>query len=196
VIWDDAANKLVTVCQNDAPTSGQSGRLAYAPQTATLYPVDLWYSNVSELTLASDRGYWTMTSNARSGQPANKDGLADVHLLRFSSAAPTADVVVASDADLNDRAPHLAAYGSDRMIAAWETSSKVGQLSQNDQNRKLYLQTRGRSNGAAEGSPLPVAVKGNRYQKLVSFPDGSVAFVAPGSSATKLKILRVLPCAG
>jgi len=29
---------------------------------------------------------------------------------------------------------------------------------------------------------------------MKAFPDGSVAYPAPGSSASKIKILRVLPC--
>lgn len=196
VIWDPATSKFVTVCQNDAPTSGQSGRLAYAPATKTLLPVDLWYSNVSELALAKGGGYWTMTSNARVGQPANADGLADVHLLRFDNGAPSIDLLVASDEGLNDRAPHLAGYGADRLIGAWETSTAKGHLTRNDKSRKLYLRTFDSVTGVAEGAAIQVDVKGNRYHEMVSFPDGSVAFVAPGSSATKLKILRVLPCAG
>jgi hypothetical protein len=30
----------------------------------------------------------------------------------------------------------------------------------------------------------------------VAFPDGSVAFAAPGNGAMQIKILRVLPCSG
>ena len=67
-------------------------------------------------------------------------------------------------------------------------------LAPNDANRKLYVQALDRATGAADGSPLHVNVRGNRYQDLVAFPDGSVAFVAPGSTATKVKILRILPC--
>jgi hypothetical protein len=37
-------------------------------------------------------------------------------------------------------------------------------------------------------------VLNNRYQEMKPFPDGSVAYPAPGSSNTKIKILRVLPC--
>jgi len=33
------------------------------------------------------------------------------------------------------------------------------------------------------------------WTELRAFPDGSVAYPAPGSSATKIKILRILPCA-
>lgn len=37
-------------------------------------------------------------------------------------------------------------------------------------------------------------VPGNRYQDFVAFPDGSVAFVARGTAASKARVLRVLPC--
>ena len=87
-------------------------------------------------------------------------------------------------------------YGADRLIGAWETSSAKGHLTRNDKSRKLYLRTFDSASGTAEGAAIQVDVKGNRYHEMVSFPDGSVAFVAPGSSASKLKILRVLPCAG
>ena len=39
-------------------------------------------------------------------------------------------------------------------------------------------------------------VLGSRYQDFRTYPDGSVAYPAPGSSATKIKILRVLGCSG
>jgi hypothetical protein len=35
----------------------------------------------------------------------------------------------------------------------------------------------------------------NRYQEFRGFPDGSVAYAAPGSSNTRIKIVRILPCA-
>jgi hypothetical protein len=49
--------------------------------------------------------------------------------------------------------------------------------------------------GAAQGTPVHVpGVVGNRYQEFKGFPDGSVAYPAPGSTNTKVKIVRVLPC--
>jgi len=39
-------------------------------------------------------------------------------------------------------------------------------------------------------------VLGSRYQDFRAFPHGSVAYPAPDSSATKIKILRVLGCQG
>ena len=94
------------------------------------------------------------------------------------------------------RTPHLAAYGADNLLAAWETSKKTGDLLANDANRKLYVQARDRATGDAVGDVVQVMAKGNRYQEFIGFPDGSVAYPAPGSSATKLKIVRVLPCGG
>ncbi len=102
---------------------------------------------------------------------------------------------------MNDRAPHLAAYGSGQMVAAWEESTATGDLAQNDPDRKMYVQILDQATGAApagstaaEVGPVDVAVLGSRYQDFRSFPDGSVAYPAPGSSATALQILRVLPC--
>jgi hypothetical protein len=87
------------------------------------------------------------------------------------------------------------------MLAAWEESTATGDLAQNDKNRKLYIQVLDGTTGAApSGStattagPLNVAVLGSRYQDFRVFPDGSVAYPAPGSSTTKIKIVRVLGC--
>ena len=190
ILWDPAAKKFVTVCKTD-----NNNRIAFAPNITTIYPVDLWYSNLGNLVLAKGGGYWLATSNIRSGQATSSNGLADVHLLHFSSGTADKDVVLASDAGLNDRAPHLATYGADRLLAAWESSTAAGDLAASDKNRKLYVQTLDAATGSADGAPSQVSgVAGNRYQEFRSFPDGSVAYPAPGSSATKVKILRILPC--
>jgi hypothetical protein len=190
ILWDPAAKKFVTVCKTD-----NNNRIAFAPNITTIYPVDLWYSNLGNLVLAKGGGYWLATSNIRSGQATSSNGLADVHLLHFSSGTADKDVVLASDAGLNDRAPHLATYGADRLLAAWESSTATGDLAASDKNRKLYVQTLDAATGSADGAPSQVSgVAGNRYQEFRAFPDGSVAYPAPGSSATKVKILRILPC--
>ena len=48
----------------------------------------------------------------------------------------------------------------------------------------------------ASAGPLKLTpnVLGSRYQDFRAYADGSVAYPAPGSSGTKIKILRVLPC--
>jgi len=207
VIWDPTASKFVSVCKNDLPTGGKSGRLAFPSPTTTITPVDLNYSNLGNVMLAGGGGYWIINSDIRAGQPASANGLADVHLYHVASTAsptPTSDVVLASDAQ-NDRAPHLAAYGAAQMVAAWETSTATGDLNQNAANRQMFIQVLdGRTGMPPAGSsattagPLRLApnVLGSRYQDFRAFPDGSVAYPAPGTTATKIKILRVLGCNG
>jgi hypothetical protein len=48
---------------------------------------------------------------------------------------------------------------------------------------------------ATQGTPYGIAgVEGSRYQDFRPYPDGSVAYAAPGSASTKIKIVRVSPC--
>jgi len=206
VAWDGTARKFVAVCKNDAPTGSKSGRLAFAPGT-TILPVDLNYNQLGTVMPAGGGGYWLLESDIRSGQPANANGLADVHLLHVastSSPTPNQDMTLVSDG-LNDRAPHLAAYGASRMVAAWETSTATGDFSQTASGRQMWIQVLDATTGmppagasTTSAGPLKLSpnVLGSRYQDLRAYPDGSVAYPAPGSSGTKIKILRVLPCAG
>ncbi|XXX73134.1 hypothetical protein WMF30_36345 [Sorangium sp. So ce134] len=189
ILWDERAGKFVTVCKTD-----NNNRIAFAPDYTTIYPVDLAYSNLGNLVSASGGGYWLTASNIRPGQPAGSNGLADVRLLHFTGGAADKDLAIASEPGLNHRAPHLAAYGDSRMLAAWETTSRAGDIARNDPGRALFVQARDRETGEAEGEPIEVDVLGNRYQDFVAFPDGSVAFAAPGSASTKIRVLRVLPC--
>jgi hypothetical protein len=204
VAWDGTARKFIGVCKNDAPTGSKSGRLAFAPGT-TIIPVDLNYNQLGTVMPAGGGGYWLLESDIRAGQPANANGLADIHLLHVantSSPTPNQDITLVSDG-LNDRAPHLAAYGTGRMIAAWETSTATGDFSQNAAGRQMWIQVLDATSGmapagttAASAGPLKLSpnVLGSRYQDFRAFPDGSVAYPAPGSSGTKIKILRVLGC--
>ncbi|WP_437995960.1 hypothetical protein WMF26_32840 [Sorangium sp. So ce185] len=189
ILWDESARKFVTVCKTD-----NGNRIAFAPDYKTIYPVDLAYSNLGNLVAASGGGYWLTASNIRPGQPAGSNGLADVRLLHFTGGAADKDLVIASEPGLNHRAPHLAAYGGSRMLAAWETTSRAGDIARNDPERTLYVQTRDRATGEAEGEPIEVDLLGNRYQDFVAFPDGSVAVAAPGSASTRIRVLRILPC--
>ena len=207
VIYDTAAKKFIPVCKNDAMTGTKSGRIALAPNTSTIYPVDLSYSDLGNVLSAGGGGDWIISSDIRTGQTANANGLADVHLLHIASTSaltPDKDLMLVSDTK-NDRAPHLAAYGTSQMLAAWEESTATGDFSQNDKNRQMYLQVLDSTTGAApagssatSAGPLMLSpnLLGSRYQDFRSYPDGSVAYPAPGSSATKIKILRVLGCNG
>ena len=198
LIWDPVAKKYVAICENDAPTGGLSGRIAIAPNTTTIYPEDLANSNLGNVLVDPGGGYWAITTNTRAGQTTGAAALADVLLLHFTTGATSTPITVASDSGLNDRAPHLASFGNNRMLAAWETSTKTGDLLASDTSRKLYVQALNASTGAPEGTPFNIAgVLGSRYQDFRSFPDGSVAYPSPSATAatnTKIKIARVMPC--
>ena len=198
IVWDPAAKKYVTICKNDAPTDGLSGKIAYAPKNSKILAVDLFYSNLGNIALAGDGGYWTITSLTQPAQTAGADGLADVALLHFTSGVADPPITLASNTTLNERAPHLANYGSNRLVAAWETSASKGELSGSwgagVTDRAMMVQVLDSTTGAAVSAPMAASVKGNRYQEFRSFPDGSVAYPAPGSSNTKVKILRIMAC--
>ena len=87
VIYDTAAKKFIPVCKNDAMTGTKSGRIALAPNTSTIYPVDLSYSDLGNVLPAGGGGDWIITSDIRAGQTANANGLADVHLLHIASTS-------------------------------------------------------------------------------------------------------------
>jgi hypothetical protein len=216
VIWDATAGAFIPVCKNDLPTGGQSGRIAFAPAPTTIYAVDLYYSDLGSVLTAGGGGYWIVTSDIRAGQTANAAGFADVHLLHVpsvSSATPDNDIKLVSDTE-NDRAPHLAAYGTGQVVAAWEESTAPtsppdsyngGDLAQTDPNRQMYVQILDRTTGAppsgsttTSAGPLKLSpnVLGSRYQDFRAYPDGSVAYPAPGSNSTSVNILRVLACGG
>ena len=205
VLWDPAAKKFISVCKNDAATGSKSGRVAFAPGATTIDPVDLSYAQLGSVALAGSGGYWIATSDIRDGQPAGMNGLADIHLLHVpgtSTPTPDQNILLVSDG-ANDRAPHLAPYGSGQLLAAWESSTTSGDFPQNDAKRQMFVQLLDAATGAppagvtaSSAGPVMVTpnVLGSRYQDFRPFPDGSVAYPAPGSSSTKLKILRVLAC--
>jgi hypothetical protein len=207
MIWDSTAGHFRMVCKNDmAVNSTWDGRMADPTSNWTvdyIYPIDLYYNDIGNIALSPTSGeYWVTASNRRSGQPAAANGLADVHMLRYTTSTttgnPDTDITLASDSALNDRAPHLASYGSSHLLAAWETSTATGDIAFADTSRKLYVQVLNASNGSTVSSPILVSgVQGNRYQDFRAFPDGSVAYPAPGSTSasnTKIQIVRVMPC--
>ncbi len=208
IVWDPTNKVFVTVCKNDLPTGGKSGKIAFAPGGGVIDPIDLNYDQIGNVLNATGGGYWIFASDIRPGQTPNANGMADIHLLHVPKVStPTADkdIIAVSDGQ-NDRAPHLAPYGTTgtQMVAAWESSTALGDFAQNAA-RQMSIQILDSTTGmapagstATTAGPLKVTpnVLGSRYQDFRSFPDGSVAYPAPGSAATKIKILRVLGCNG
>ena len=198
ITWD--GSKFINVCNNDGPTGGKSGRIAFAPnENSVILPVDELNTELGAVITAGGGGYWVTATDLRAGQTAAMAGLDDVHLLHTTTGMADKDMMLASDSGLNDRNPHLAAFGKNRMLAAWETSTvqapNGGHLAQNDTSRKLYVEALDNTTGAAQGTPYNIpGVVGSRYQDFRTYPDGSVAYAAPGSTATKVKIIRVTPC--
>ena len=185
----------------------QVGKIGFAPNAATIVPIDLNYDQIGSVINATGGGYWIFESDIRPGQTPNANGMADIHLLhlpKVSTPTPDKDIIAVSDGQ-NDRAPHLARVRH----RGHADAGGVGEL---DRPRRLLAErgppdvdqvldsTTGGPAGADVTSfgPLKLTpnVLGSRYQDFRSFPDGSVAYPAPGSTATKIKILRVLGCSG
>jgi hypothetical protein len=194
ITYDPAAKKFVQICETDA-----SNQLLFAPPSYTgskaIYAIDMQreignYSNTSNLIPAAQGGYWVAVSKSR----ASAAGMADVHLLHFTTGAPDKDLIISNDTTLNCRSNHLAKYGNSRLVAAWETASAANDFTSLTPNRKFYVQTFSAASGEAEGAPYQVALNGNRYYEFRDYPDGSVAYPTLGSSNTKIKIMRILPC--
>ena len=132
-----------------------------------VYAIDAANSAVSDLVLAAGGGYWVLVSNVGA-----------LHMFRFTTAASTTDISLGSG-----NKPHLVSYGS-HLLAAWTPVSGTNMVGQ-------VLDA---SSGAAIGSAFPIAVPSNQFQDFRAYSDGSAAYVAPGSAATKLKIVRVVGC--
>jgi len=123
-------------------------------------------SSVSNLVLASGAGYWVLVSNTGT-----------LHLFKFTTGAATSDINLGTGTK-----PHLVKYGS-YLLGTWIASgtTMVGQIFN-------------AATGATVGATFPIAVPSNQFQDFRDYSDGSAAYVAPGSTATKLKIVRVMPC--
>lgn len=95
----------------------------------------------------------------------------------------------------NERAPHLATIGKGGLLAMWEGSSAGGDLVEGGA-RTMYAQVLDATTGKEISSKVKIdkAVVGNRYHALKSFPDGSVAYLSKGTTATSVQVLRFFAC--
>ena len=164
ITWDPSSNKFVTICRSDG--FPHAGLNVNASNL--VFAISVTDSAVSNLVTAATAGaYWTLVSNAGA-----------LHLFRFTTGTGTmADVSLGSGTK-----PHLVAY-AEHLFAAWQASGNT-----------MTGQVLDRSTGQAIGPAVPLGVASNQFQDFRDYPDGSVAYPAPGSSRTKIKIVRVLPC--
>jgi hypothetical protein len=81
--------------------------------------------------------------------------------------------------------PHskLAAYGSGLMVAGWGSGSTI------------TAQVFDAADGSDVSPAFSIDVPINIYQPFKTYPDGSVAYAAPGSSSSAIRIARIFPCA-
>lgn len=184
IIWDDRASKYVTVCKTD-----NQNRIAFAPTYTTIRSVDLSYSDFGDFVVDGSKasgtsGYWGVVSDIRAGQPAGANGLAEVHLMHFVGGLEDDDIVVTTGSGVNERAPHIARYGSDMLLVAWEQSSAPGELQPKDSKRELFVQARSLADGSPLGLPYKIPGRSNRYQSLVPYPDGSVGLIVTNADAS------------
>jgi hypothetical protein len=167
IVWDSTANRFAMICRSDGfPTVGLN-----VNASKQVYAISATDSAVSNIVLGAAAGsYWTLVSNGGA-----------LHLYRFTSAGG-----VAADVSLGSgNKPHLVKYGS-RLFGAWAPSS----------SGNMVGQVLDASTGAAIGSTVSIAVPSNQFQDFRDYSDGSAAYPAAGSSATKIKIVRILPCTG
>jgi hypothetical protein len=164
IVWDPLASKFASICRSDG--FPQVGLNVNAAKL--VYAISATTSALSNIVLSGTaNSYWTLASDSGT-----------LHLFRFTPAGGTA-----ADVNLGSgNKPHLVKYGN-HLFGSWIASgtNMVGQVLD-------------ASSGAAIGATVPIAVPSNQFQDFRDYADGSAAYVAPGSSATKLKIVRVLPC--
>jgi hypothetical protein len=121
---------------------------------------------VGDIVPAKDGGYWITASDQGS-----------VQLMHFNNGAVDKTFALG-------QSPHskLETYGSGMMVAGWGSGSAI---------TAVVLDT---ASGQEIGSAFTINVPNNIYQAFKPYPDGSVAYAAPGTSNTKIRIARILPC--
>lgn len=191
IIWNSAAHAYVSVCKSDTASTGV---VAFAPEKTAIWNVDPWYSNIGELVLAENGGYWLALSDRKAGQSERSNGLAEVHLLQFTSDKVNIQKTVTSDNLANVRSPHIAKFGQDTLLLLYESSTSPGELAVAE-DRTSLVELRSTIDGTKTSETFEVAnFNGHRYHAMRTFSNGSVAMAVKGDDATTIKILRFLPC--
>lgn len=164
MVWDDSTGHFSMVCATDHGVGGIA-----QPDNADhlLYSArDLSSLSVGDIVAAEGGGYWITASDQ-----------GDVLLMHFSNGT------VDRTFTLGD-SPHskLASYGAGLMVAGWGSASTI------------TAQVFDAASGNDVSSQFVIDVPDNIYHPLRAYPDGSVAYAAPGTRSTSIRIARILPC--
>jgi hypothetical protein len=162
IAWDPRTKHFAMVCATDnACRIAQPNpyrTVAAGTCDGTLFGGDL--------VLAQAKGYWTAWSQGGTARLEHfTTGASDQHV---GTAAKTAH-------------PHLVAYGSGRMLLAWESGASM--------TAQVYDTGAGRT----VGGTFTIGVKDHAYQAFKAYTDGSVAYPAAGGNATTIRVARVMP---
>jgi hypothetical protein len=127
---------------------------------------DLGSLSVGDIVADQKGGYWITASDQGS-----------VQLMHFADGTVDSNLTLSTS-------PHskLAAYGTDLMVAGWGSGSTI------------TAQVFDVASGNEVSSAFAIDVPNNIYQPFKAYPDGSVAYAAPGDSSTGIRIARILPC--
>ena len=117
--------------------------------------------------LSSTPGYWTAWSQG--GQ---------IRLEHFTTGASDTTIMNAGPSSH----PHLVTYGADKMLLSYQSGSS------------LTAQIRSSASGETIGSAFTIDVPDHDFQAFKDYPDGSAAYPASGTSSTKMRVARVMPC--
>jgi hypothetical protein len=167
IVWDPGAKRYQMICRSDAYP--QPGLNVNASKLVSAISPSV--SAVSNIVLSSTaNNYWTLVSNN-----------GELHLFRFTTAGGTAADITVGNGDK----PHLVKYGK-YIFGAWLPAG----------GQTMVGQVFDAATGATVGAQIPIAAPSNQFQDFRDYADGSAAYPAPGSSNTKLKIVRVMPCTG
>jgi hypothetical protein len=127
---------------------------------------DLATLSVGDIVTADDGGYWLTASDR-----------GNVLLMHFEGGVVDQTFLLANS-------PHskLAPYGPGLMVAGWGS------------DKTITAQVFDAARGSEVSPPFEIDLPNNVFHPFKAYPDGSVAYAAPGTSNTGIRVARLLPC--
>lgn len=167
ILWDSRTSKFVATdaTDNTCRIANPVGSVTIAAGTCD---GTLFNGDVVKSTTA---GYWNAWSQSNS-----------IRLDHFTTGASDKAISgVGTSAH-----PHLVAYGANNMLLVWASSTSATSVS-------AQVRTAD-SNASVVGSQFAIAINDHDFGAWKDYTDGSVAYAALGSTASSVKVARVMPC--